>query len=93
MRSRPFPQIAELTLMAAFAISFVFIIQVQSQTLFQIGLAVLIGATLLEIGVGNLPADAGPGRSLALMALFLSIIAGVFLLGIALVPYLTGLGR
>lgn len=93
MSGRTFPERAELTLLTLFGVSFLFIVQVYSQILFQVGLAILIVSTLLEVAVGNIPGDATVGKSLSLMALFLVIIAAVFGLGIVLVPYLTGLGR
>lgn len=93
MAVRTFPERAEVTLMSCFGLSFFLIIQGYSKGLFQIGLTLLIISTLLEIGVGNLPTHAGAATSLRYMALFMSIIAAVFVLGILLVPYLTGLGR
>lgn len=93
MANRTFPERAEITLMCLFGISLIMIVQVYSITLFQIGLGLLIVCTLLEIGVANLPAGASPRRSIAMVGMFLSIIAAVFALGIFLVPYLTNLGR
>lgn len=93
MGGRTFPEKIELTLLGLFGVSFVLIIQGYSQQLFQLGLAILIVSTLLEVAVGNIPSDAGVKRSLSLLVLFLAIIAAVFGLGIVLVPYLTGLGR
>jgi hypothetical protein len=60
---------------------------------FQAGLALLVVSTLLQIAVGNLPKDAGAGRSLRLIALILLVLLAVFALGIALVPILSQLGR
>lgn len=59
----------------------------------QAGLALLVGFTLLQIAVGNLPRDAGAARSLRIVATILAVVAAVFALGIALVPVLSQLGR
>lgn len=93
MRQRTFPEIAALVLMGLSGLSFVLIIQTYNQRLFQVGLLILIVATLLEIAVGNIPTDATVARSLLLVVLIMALVAGVVGLSIALVPWLTGLGR
>ena len=52
-----------------------------------------MGLTLLNIAVGNLPREPSLGRALLLLLLFLALVAVVFGIGIALVPYLAQLGR
>jgi hypothetical protein len=93
MRSRSFPERAEITLMAAMLAGILMIAQRFSVDIFQWGLRLLVGATLLQVTVGNLPKEASAGRSLVLIALGLLIIAAVFLAGISLVPVLSQLGR
>ena len=61
--------------------------------LYRAGLLILVGGTLLQIAVGNLPKDASPGRSLALIGAILGAVAAVFTLGILLTPLLAQLGR
>jgi hypothetical protein len=91
--SRSFPVVAETVLILSMALGFALIAQQASMLLYQVGLGIVVVATLLQIAVGNVPKDAGLGRSLRLIALFLGIVAAVFALGILLVPYLTNLGR
>lgn len=61
--------------------------------MYQAGLGLLITATLLQIAVGNVPKDATVKRSLKLIAIILSVVLCVFLVGIGLVPILSQLGR
>lgn len=93
MRGMTFQQRAEIILIGVLALGFVLIAQQASMALYQIGLGLVIIATFLEIAVGNVPIEASVGKALRLIVLFLAIIAGVFALGIFLVPYLTALGR
>ena len=93
LRNKPFPVAAEIVLIAAMLVGFVMIAQRVYMGLYQLGLAIVVVATFLEIAVGNVPKDASFKRSLRFIALFLTIIAAVFTLGILLVPYLTALGR
>jgi hypothetical protein len=93
MRSRSFVERAEITLMAAMLAGILMIGQRLSVEVFQWGLRLLVGATLLQITVGNLPKNASAGRSVVLVVLGLLIIAAVFLVGIWLVPVLSRLGR
>ncbi len=92
-RGKTFPEAAELVLILSLCLGLVLIAQRFSMAVYQIGLGIVLVSTFLEIAVGNLPKDAGLGRSLKLILLFLGIIAGVFALGIYLVPTLTHLGR
>ncbi len=90
---RPFPESASGMLIAAMVIGILLIAQRYSITLFRIGLAALVVATLLQIAVGNLPATASPGRSAAISAVILGVVAAVFYIGVHLVPVLSQLGR
>ena len=93
LRNKPFPVAAEIVLIAAMMIGFAMIMQRTFMWMYQLGLAVVVIATFLEIAVGNVPKEANFRRSVKFIALFLSIIVVVFTIGILLVPYLTGLGR
>lgn len=61
--------------------------------MYQASLGLLLGATFLQIAVGNLPRDADFKRSLKYIVVILSLVAIVFGLGIVLVPALSTLGR
>ena len=93
MRGLTFPERLERVLIAVLLLAIALIAQPFDIRLYRIGLLVLVGATLLQIAVGNLPAEAGPGRSLMLIAMILAVVAAVFGLGIALTPFLSQLGR
>ena len=69
------------------------VLQWWSFPLYQIGLMVLVLATLLNIAVGNLPRDASAMRSLVLIAGILLLVAAIFGIGIVLVPVLAELGQ
>lgn len=84
---------SEIVLILLLALSFVLVAQQASQLVFKIGMGLLVVSTFLEICVANVPPEAGRAKMLRLVALFLSIILGLFALGIYLVPYLTDLGR
>ncbi len=83
---------AELVLILVMCLGFLLIVQQWSFQLYQIGLLTVMGATLLNIAVGNLPRAAGVGRALGLTVFLLAITAAVFAAGILLVPYLARLG-
>ncbi len=84
---------AELALIAALGLGFLLILQTWSLGLYQVGLVVMLAATLLNIAVGNLPRDASLRRALLLTAGILAIVVAVFALGIVLVPTLAQLGQ
>ena len=71
----------------------VLIAQRSSIHLYRFGLATLIGATLLQIAVGNLPKDATPLRALRIVLTILTVVVVVFGTGILLVPFLSQMGR
>ena len=83
----------ELTLICLIAAGFVLIAQQSAFGLYQVGLVTVIGSTLLHIAVGNLPRDAGIGRTLLWTLFILAMVAAVFVVGIWLVPILAQLGR
>lgn len=84
---------AEVVLILMLALSFVLVAQQASQLVFKIGMVLLVVSTFLEICVANVPPEAARAKMLRLIGLYLSIIVGLFALGIYLVPYLTDLGR
>ncbi|TNC63213.1 hypothetical protein [Rubellimicrobium roseum] len=93
MRHLTFPERAERVLIAALVLAILLIAQPWSILVYRAGLILLVVATLLQIPVGNLPKDAGVGRSLMLIVLILGIVAAVFGIGILLTPFLSQLGR
>lgn len=83
---------AELVLILVMGVGFLLIVQQWSFAAYQIGLLTVMGATVLNIAVGNLPRAAGAVRALGLTLFILAIVAAVFAAGILLVPYLAQLG-
>ena len=84
---------AETVLILLMLLGFVLITQQWSFGLYQIGLLTVIGATILNIAVTNVPrASRGWGILRALVTILVAT-AAVFSLGILLVPYLATLGR
>jgi galactokinase len=88
-----FPERAERALIVALLLAIVMVAQRYSIQIYRYGLLLLVGATLLQIAVGNLPKDAGLGRSLALIVAILCAVAAVFGTGVLLTPFLSQLGR
>ena len=78
-----------LLMMAGFAL----IIQQWSFALYRLGLLTVIGATILNIAVSNVPRAARGWGILRAVVLILGVTAAVFGLGIVLVPYLAELGQ
>jgi hypothetical protein len=93
LRSRPFPERAAQVLIAAMVVGIVLIAQRYSVLVYRWGVCLLVGATFLQIAVGNLPAQASAARSIALSGAILALVAAVFLAGIWLVPILSHMGR
>lgn len=83
----------ELALILVICAGFVLIAQTWSFRVYQAGLLAVMGATVLNIAVGNLPRQAGPGRALMLTLFILGIVGAVFGVGILLVPSLAQLGQ
>jgi hypothetical protein len=88
-----FPERAAQVLIAAMVIGIVMIAQRYSVLVYRWGLGLLVGATLLQIAVGNLPADASAARSVALSLAILAMVLAVFTAGVWLVPVLSHMGR
>ncbi len=83
----------ELGLIVLMVAGFVLITQQWSFGLYQFGLLTVIGATILNIAVGNVPRAARGWRIARAIVLILLTTAAVFGLGIELVPYLAKLGQ
>ena len=92
---KTFQERAESFLIAAMVtgIALVAFTPLQYFEFIQLGLVVLVAATFLQIAVGNLPRDIGWKPGLVRIAIILGIIVTVFVVGIALVPVLSQLGR
>ena len=84
---------AETTLIVLMIVGFVLITQQWSFSLYQLGLLVVICATILNIAVSNVPKSARGWGILRGLLIILAVVAGVFALGIWLVPYLAQLGQ
>ena len=93
MRGLLFVERLERGLILVLLLAIALIAQPFDIRLYRTGLLILVGATLLQIAVGNLPKDASPGRSLVFVAAILGVVAAVFGLGILLTPFLAQLGR
>jgi len=92
-RNLSFAERLERVMIVILLVAIAMIAQRVSIEVYRYGLLLLIGGTLLQIAVGNLPKDAGALRSLKIIAIILAVIAAVFGLGILLVPFLSQLGR
>jgi len=84
---------AEIVLIASMGVGFLLVLQTWSFPLYQVGLSLVLVATVLNIAVGNLPRQAGPARALGLTAFILGIVAAVFAAGILLVPVFAQMGQ
>jgi hypothetical protein len=83
----------EAVLMGLILLGIILVAQQFSVTVFRIGLGILVGATLLQIAVGNTPRDMSVGRSLLRIVILLAVVALMFGLGILLAPYFAQIGR
>jgi hypothetical protein len=91
--SAPIVPRLEAGLLSVMGIGILLVLQWWSFPLYQIGLVVMVVATLLNIAVGNLPRDAAPVRAALMTAGILLLVAAIFAIGIVLVPVLAGLGQ
>jgi len=83
----------ELGLIVLMVVGFVLIAQQWSFVLYQLGLLIVIGATILNIAVGNVPRSTRGWRAFRAVVIILAVTAAVFVIGILLVPYLAQLGQ
>ncbi len=80
-------------LLLVFAAGLLLIAQPWTPELYRAGLLAVLGASLLIIIVGNIPASLPPGRAFGRAAVLLLVLVCVFGGGYLLVPTLAGLGR
>lgn len=90
---RTFASVMQAVLIVLLIVSLLLIAQQQSLTLYQAGLLLLVVATFVQIGFGNIPPTASFKQSMKLLGLAMAIIAVVFGLGVVLAPYLIKLAR
>jgi uncharacterized protein YqgC (DUF456 family) len=83
----------ELALILLMCAGFLLVVQQWSFVLYQGGILTVMLAAILNIAVGNLPRQAGALRAAVLTVGILGLVAGVFLAGILLVPYLAEMGQ
>jgi hypothetical protein len=89
----PFASQLQIILLGGMILAFLLIAQNQSVDVYQYGLLLLIGFSLLQVVAGNIPPQTPVVGTLIRLLLGLVIVAAVFGIGIVLVPYLAELGR
>jgi hypothetical protein len=89
----PFASQLQIVLLGGMILAFLLIAQNQSVDVYHWGLILLIAFSLLQVVAGNIPPQTDLGGTLIRLILGLIIVAGVFVSGILLVPYLAELGR
>ena len=88
----PFASKLQMLLLAGMVLAFLLIAQNLSADVYQYGLLLLIGSSLLQVVAGNIPPQARLISTLLRLLIGLAIVAAVFVGGILLVPYLAQLG-
>jgi hypothetical protein len=88
----PFASQLQIVLLVGMLLGFVLIGQSVSLEVYKWGMIILMLSAFLQIVVGNIPPETQLIGTLLRMALGLSIVIAVFLIGIWLVPYLAQLG-
>lgn len=89
----PFASQLQIILLGGMILAFLLIAQNQSVDVYQYGLLLLIGFSLLQVVAGNIPPQTRVIGTLIRLLIGLVIVAAVFGIGIILVPYLAELGR
>ena len=89
----PFASKLQMVLLVGMVLAFLLIAQNLSADLYQYGLLLLIGSSLLQVVAGNIPPQAGLISTLVRLLIGLAIVGAVFVGGILLVPYLAQLGQ
>lgn len=92
-QGRPFAYKVQAGLIVALILSFLLIMQQQSQLVYQVGILLLIVATLVQIPFGNINPQADTRTSLATFARLFVILIVIFGIGIFIAPYLVEMGR
>ncbi len=90
---RSFAERLETTLIVTMCIGIALIAQTYSVNGYRVGLSALVVSTFLQIAVGNLRKDADFRASARFIAVILAVMAGIFTLGILLVPTFSTLGQ
>lgn len=90
---KSFAEYAETVLIATMLASILLVAQRYSIAVYRFGLGLLVASTFLQIAVGNVPKYLGIAQTLLRVVLILVFVVLMFCLGIALVPYLSQLGR
>jgi hypothetical protein len=90
---RPFASRAQAALIILMAISFLMVAQQFNETIFQLGLLLLIISTLLQIAFGNIPPEAEFRRSMIYLGIVAVILVAIVVISIAILPSLLQLGR
>jgi len=93
MAKTTFPERAERVLIGGMLDGIVLLMQRLSLDMYKAGLSVLVVSTLLQIAVGNIPKAGGVAASLVRILVIVAVIAGIFAIGVLLVPTLSRLGR
>ncbi|MED4781181.1 hypothetical protein [Brevibacillus choshinensis] len=90
---RPFASRVQAILILMLVISFVMITQPSSDTVYRLGLGLLIVTTFVQIAFGNIDPRTSFRQSMKILGLTLVIISVIFGVGITIAPYLIQLGR
>lgn len=89
----PFMARVQFAVVALMLICMVAIAQQVSFGLYQIGLVGLVAATIVQFAAGNTPVDARWLQALRSLLVVLVVLAGLIAISIALVPWLSTLGK
>lgn len=90
---QPFASLAKTALIVLLLVCFALITQQSNKSIYQLGLLLLIGFTLVQIAFGNIPSTATLKQSLFYLAIAAAIIVALVFLSIAIAPSLIHLGR
>lgn len=90
---RPFAYKVQSVLITALVLSFVLIMQTISIAIYQVGIVLLITATLIQIAFGNIPPETDRSTTLVMFAWMMLIVIAVFGTGMLLAPLLVNMGR
>jgi hypothetical protein len=92
-QTRYFAQTMQAVMILLLVLSMVLIAQQLSMGVYRAGIILLVVATFLQIGFGNIPAETRFWRSLKLLGIALLIIFFVFGLGALLAPVFVNIVR
>ena len=92
-KDRPFAYKVQWVLITALVLSFVLIMQTISIAIYQVGIVLLITATLIQIAFGNILPETDRSTTLVMFAWMMLIVIAVFGTGMLLAPLLVNMGR